>query len=46
MIRYDHDIRIHLLARGPGITPGSLFAFPGTQVSVPAACRYSYATSI
>lgn len=31
---YDHDVRIHLLARGPGIEAGSTFAFPGTQVDM------------
>lgn len=31
---YDHDIRIHLLARGPGIAAGSTFAYPGTQVDL------------
>ena len=31
---YDHDIRIHLLARGPGIAPGSTFPYPGTQVDM------------
>jgi len=31
---YDYDIRIHLLARGPGIKPGSTFAFPGTNVDI------------
>jgi len=29
---YDHDTRIHLLVRGPGIAPGSTFDFLGTQV--------------
>jgi hypothetical protein len=32
--RYDHDTRIHLLARGPGIAAGSLFPYLGTQVRV------------
>lgn len=31
---YDHDIRIHLLARGPGIKAGSTFKFPGTNVDI------------
>lgn len=31
---YDQDTRIHLLVRGPGIKPGSTFAYPGTQVDV------------
>lgn len=29
---YDHDTRIHLLVRGPGIAAGSTFEFLGTQV--------------
>merc|ERR1712196_648006 len=31
---YEWDIKIHLLARGPGIKPGSSFARPGTQVDI------------
>lgn len=31
---YDHDIRIHMLARGPGISPGSTFPYPATQVDM------------
>jgi len=31
---YDWDTRIHLLARGPGIKPNSLFNFPATQVDL------------
>ena len=28
---YEWDTKIHLLARGPGIRPGSTFAAPGTK---------------
>ena len=31
---YTWDTKIHLLARGPGIAPGSSFAHPGTQVDL------------
>ena len=31
---YEWDTKIHLLARGPGIKPGSTFAAPGTQVDI------------
>eukprot|EP00927_Polykrikos_kofoidii_P025765 TRINITY_DN23087_c0_g1_i1.p1 TRINITY_DN23087_c0_g1~~TRINITY_DN23087_c0_g1_i1.p1 ORF type:complete len:582 (-),score=64.81 TRINITY_DN23087_c0_g1_i1:25-1770(-) len=31
---YEWDTKIHLLARGPGIRPGSSFAQPGTQVDI------------
>jgi len=31
---YEWDTRIHLLARGPGIAPGSVLTAPGTQVDV------------
>lgn len=31
---YEWDTKIHLLARGPGIKPGSSFANPGTQVDI------------
>jgi N-acetylglucosamine-6-sulfatase len=31
---YDHDIRIHMLFKGPGIAPGSTFDFLGTQVDL------------
>merc|ERR1711865_487720 len=31
---YEWDTKIHLLARGPGIKPGSTFANPGTQVDI------------
>jgi hypothetical protein len=31
---YDYDTRIHLLARGPGIKPGTTWTQPATQVSV------------
>lgn len=31
---YEWDTKIHLLARGPGIAPGSSFAAPGTQVDI------------
>ncbi len=30
--RYDHDVRIHNLVRGPGVAPGSTFAYLGTNV--------------
>ena len=30
----DHDTRIHLLMRGPGIAPGSTFPYLGTQVDL------------
>jgi len=33
---YDWDTRIHLLARGPGIKPGSSWDFPSTQVDLAA----------
>merc|ERR1719454_1404338 len=31
---YEWDTKIHLLARGPGIKPGSSFSAPGTQVDI------------
>jgi N-acetylglucosamine-6-sulfatase len=31
---YDYDTRIHLLARGPGIKPGTTWTQPATQVSL------------
>lgn len=31
---YDFDTRIHLLARGPGIKPGTTWAQPATQVDM------------
>jgi len=31
---YEWDTKIHLVARGPGIKPGSTFANPGTQVDI------------
>lgn len=31
---YDTNIRIHLLARGPGIVPGSVWTEPATQVDM------------
>lgn len=31
---YEWNIKIHLLARGPGIAPGSTFAAPATQVDM------------
>ena len=31
---YDHDIRIHLLVRGPGIAPNTTFDFFGTNVDL------------
>lgn len=31
---YEWDTKIHLLARGPGIKPGSSFKQPGTQVDI------------
>merc|ERR1712190_382712 len=31
---YDHDIRIHMLVRGPGIKAGSTFPYLGTNVDV------------
>jgi N-acetylglucosamine-6-sulfatase len=31
---YDWDTRIHLLMRGPGISKGSTFELPATQVDV------------
>jgi N-acetylglucosamine-6-sulfatase len=31
---YEWDTKIHLLARGPGIKPGSSFSMPGTQVDL------------
>mmetsp|Transcript_85128 Transcript_85128/g.214647 ORF Transcript_85128/g.214647 Transcript_85128/m.214647 type:complete len:600 (+) Transcript_85128:84-1883(+) len=31
---YEWDTKIHLLARGPGIAPGTSFAAPGTQVDI------------
>jgi arylsulfatase A-like enzyme len=31
---YDFDTRIHLLARGPGIKPGSTWSQPATQVDM------------
>eukprot|EP01047_Picozoa_sp_COSAG01_P041383 COSAG01_NODE_3548_length_5952_cov_7.082564_4_plen_82_part_00 len=31
---YDYDTRIHLLAVGPGIKPGSTWAQPATQVDM------------
>merc|ERR1719469_864627 len=31
---YEWDTKIHLLATGPGIKPGSSFAQPGTQVDI------------
>jgi len=31
---YEWDTKIHLLARGPGIMPGSSFKEPGTQVDI------------
>jgi len=31
---YEWDTKIHLLARGPGIKPGSSFSQPGTQVDI------------
>ena len=31
---YEWDTKIHLLARGPGIKPGSTLAAPGTQVDI------------
>lgn len=31
---YDFDTRVHLLARGPGIAPGSLFPYPATLVDL------------
>jgi hypothetical protein len=31
---YDWDTHIHLLARGPGILPGSRFPYPATQVDL------------
>eukprot|EP00039_Didymoeca_costata_P016148 m.285816 g.285816 ORF g.285816 m.285816 type:complete len:386 (-) comp16343_c0_seq12:1048-2205(-) len=31
---YEWDIKIHLLARGPGIKPGSTFSEPATQVDM------------
>merc|ERR1711959_305714 len=31
---YEWDTKIHLLARGPGIKPGSSFSMPGTQVDI------------
>ena len=32
--RYDWDTHIHLLARGPGIKPGSTWVQPATQVDM------------
>ena len=31
---YDWNTRIHLLARGPGIKPGSMWIHPATQVDI------------
>lgn len=31
---YEWDTKIHLLAKGPGIKPGSSFTAPGTQVDI------------
>jgi len=31
---YDFDTRIHLLARGPGIKPGTTWTQPATQVDM------------
>lgn len=31
---YEWDTKIHLVARGPGIKPGSVFTNPGTQVDI------------
>ena len=31
---YDWDTKVHLLARGPGIRPGSSLDVPGTQVDI------------
>jgi hypothetical protein len=31
---YEWDTKIHLVARGPGIRPGSIVAKPGTQVDI------------
>merc|ERR1719460_2012525 len=31
---YEWDTKIHLLAKGPGIKPGSSFSAPGTQVDI------------
>lgn len=31
---YEWDTRIHLLARGPGIAPGTAVGVPGTQVDI------------
>jgi len=31
---YEWDTKIHLLAKGPGIKPGSTFSAPGTQVDL------------
>merc|ERR550537_771217 len=31
---YEWDTKIHLLARGPGIKPGSSFSNPGTQIDI------------
>ena len=36
---YDYDTRIHLLARGPGIKPGTTWTQPATQVSLSLCAR-------
>ena len=36
---YDYDTRIHLLARGPGIKPGTTWTQPATQVSLSVCAR-------